>query len=178
MSEQTDQTTAAEAPPDESLPTITAEMADKFARARDMGISGDPDAPPGYVVDENHVPNALDVGTLNTTEIHGISSYDLPRHTGVFHPDAIPDNPYDAGPAVPPAGASDYDPGSGPNYPVETPEEPVYGEPPPGEVEEVEEGAAEPAPKAVKATKATKAPSPAGTKDTALEPTPEAPSTP
>jgi hypothetical protein len=204
MSEQTDQSTAEteEAPPEDTEAEPTQEdtgpdpaLADKFRRAREMGITGDPDAPPGYVVDENFRPNPLDVGTLNTTEVHGISAYDLPRHAGVFDPTAVPENPNPTEvEPVPQAVATDYDPSARAGVlaevtPQEDPSAAITRQTEgvaAGTVEDtgVEAQAqtqaqpevaepAQPVAKATKATKATKAPSPAGTKDSALEPTPE-----
>jgi hypothetical protein len=102
-------------PEEEDLrPIADPEVAAQMAKAREMGITGDPDAEPGYFVDENHRPNMLDVGTVITTEYHGVSSYDVASYSGAianagadpFEGVEVPESP----PAPEPMGATDYDP--------------------------------------------------------------------
>jgi hypothetical protein len=211
MSEQTDQPVAEteEAPPEDAevTPADTGpdpNLESQFARARDMGITGDPDAEPGYVVDPDFVPNPLDVGTLRTDEIHGISAYDITRHAGVFDPTFVTESPFQAE-VVPQAVATDYDPSAAAGVlaevsPQESPqaattrqaEVAAAGTGASGTATEVEAAPQQPAVveeeappeaaattrRASRATKGAPAPSPADTRDSTLEPPPEAPQTP
>lgn len=90
----------------------TPEQAAQAQRAADMGIVGDPDAEPGYYVDENFRPNPTDIGSLVTTEHHGGSSYDLKGHSGLFaNAGADPLEGVEVPPSPeppPPMGATDY----------------------------------------------------------------------
>jgi hypothetical protein len=118
-----DRRAAAEEEEEDLRPIADPEVAAQMAKARDMGITGDPDAPPGYFVDENHRPNPLDVGTIITTEYHGVSSYDVASYSGAianagadpFEGVEVPESP-----EPPPAmGATDYDPTLAPGVPSE-----------------------------------------------------------
>jgi hypothetical protein len=114
---------AAEEEEEDLRPIADPEVAAQMAKARDMGITGDPDAPPGYFVDENHRPNPLDVGTVITTEYHGVSSYDVASYSGAianagadpFEGVEVPESPE----PPPQMGATDYDPTLAPGVPTE-----------------------------------------------------------
>jgi hypothetical protein len=109
-----DRRDATEEEEEDLRPIADPEVAAQMAKARDMGITGDPDAPPGYFVDENHRPNPLDVGTIITTEYHGVSSYDVASYSGAianagadpFEGVEVPESPE----PPPQMGATDYDP--------------------------------------------------------------------
>jgi hypothetical protein len=94
---------------------LTDEQLAAAQAAADLGILGDASAPPGYMVDPNHVPNLLDVGGIITTEYHGISAYDLPRTYGVFDPTYVPESTAGGPPPPPPAPATDYNPNQVPS---------------------------------------------------------------
>jgi hypothetical protein len=118
-----DRRDATEEEEEDLRPIADPEVAAQMAKARDMGITGDPDAPPGYFVDENHRPNPLDVGTVITTEFHGVSSYDVASYSGAianagadpFEGVEVPESPE----PPPPMGATDYDPTLAPGVPSE-----------------------------------------------------------
>jgi hypothetical protein len=183
-------------PPPDPAPIDDPAVADAMARAREMGITGDPDAPPGYFVDENFRPDPLSLGSIVTTEHAGTSGYDLKAASGLFanagvHPLSLEENLPES-PEPPPAmGATDYQPNLAPGMSSEEAaqaEEQTRLEVAQAKATETAESAQETvqaveeaqeeqdqgkaASKAQGARKAAPT-SPAGTKDTALEADPK-----